>query len=59
MGHEVYHLAHGPEEGPAYVEQIRLLRELGAPSTAIRAVETAKKMVVGAGNGATSGPVVR
>jgi hypothetical protein len=47
IAHDVYHVAHRPDEGPAYDEQIKLLSILGASRRVIAAIESAKAVAVG------------
>ncbi len=41
LAHEGYHLAHGPDEAPAYAEQLRVMRGLAARPADIDVVERA------------------
>jgi len=41
IAHEAWHVTHGFAEAPAYLEQLRVLRVLGATKSDIRAVERA------------------
>ena len=43
IAHEAFHVAHGPAEPPAYAEQLRVLRRLGARQRDIQAVERAAR----------------
>jgi hypothetical protein len=45
LAHELWHVAHGPAEAPAYAEQVRILRALGASRRAIRHVEEAARSI--------------
>lgn len=46
LAHEQYHIDNGPEEGPAYDQQLDVLRQLGAKSSVIQDVERARDSVV-------------
>lgn len=43
LAHENYHVAHGPAEAPAYAEQVRVLRLLGAPARQTAVIERARR----------------
>lgn len=45
IAHELFHIEHGMNEGPAYDEQIRVLKQLGASAKDIHHVETIKAKV--------------
>ncbi len=46
IGHEAYHVAHGPAEGPAYDEQMRVLEALHAPHPDVASVKRAREVTV-------------
>jgi hypothetical protein len=57
LAHEQFHVEHGPEEGPAYEEQLRVLRKLDAPASDIAAIERVKAKIAAqdaCGEGASS-----
>lgn len=45
LSHERFHVANGPDEDPAYEEQIRTLIALGAPQTLIDEAKTAQAFI--------------
>lgn len=45
LAHEAFHVAHGPAEAPAYAEQLRVLRALGAKARDVEPVERAMRIV--------------
>jgi hypothetical protein len=47
IAHEGWHVAHGPAEAPAYAEQLRVLRALGARRSDVEAVARAAAQIGG------------
>lgn len=47
LAHEAYHIAHGFAEAPAYAEQLRVLRALGAARRHIARVQRAAELTTG------------
>ena len=45
LAHEAFHVAHGPAEAPAYVEQLRVLRLLRVRGSQLEDVERAARIV--------------
>jgi hypothetical protein len=56
LAHEQFHIDHGPDEGPAYEEQIRVLRKLGAPRGDIEAIAKVKSIVAQYARGEVADP---
>lgn len=46
LAHEYYHVLHGPDEGPAYDEQLRVLQALHARSKDINKIIKAKEFAL-------------
>jgi hypothetical protein len=44
LAHEAFHVAHGPAEGPAYAEQLRVLRRLRVQASQLKDVERAARI---------------
>lgn len=45
LAHEQFHIMHGNDEGPAYEQQIKVLRQIGASHSAIDAATLAQRTV--------------
>lgn len=45
IAHETYHVIHGPDEGPAYQQQLEVLKAVGANGAAISRARDAQRIV--------------